>query len=146
MADWDEFEKGAPELSDFGGKLLKAGVAYLGTIRKDGSPRVHPVTPIIGSGHLFLFMEPTSPKGHDLKRDGRYSLHSTVTDSTGSSGEFQVNGKATLVEGPQMRRLAAKHATYNVEERYTLFELQIDRVHSTVYEGGRPVRRKWTSE
>lgn len=144
MAGWDEFEKGAPELSDFSGKRLRAGVAYLGTIRKDGSPRVHPVTPVIGSGHLFLFMEPTSPKGYDLKRDGRYSLHSTVTDSTGKSGEIQVNGKATLVKDLQMRHLAAKHATYDVEERYILFELQIDRVHSTVYEGGGPIRRKWT--
>ena len=38
-------------------------------------PRVHPVTPIVGSGKLFVFMEPTSPKGKDLMRDGRYALH-----------------------------------------------------------------------
>jgi hypothetical protein len=37
-------------------------VAYLGTLRADGSPRVNPVTPIVGE-QLFLFMEPTSLKG-----------------------------------------------------------------------------------
>ncbi|MGH2405330.1 MAG: pyridoxamine 5'-phosphate oxidase family protein, partial [bacterium] len=52
-------------------------MAYLATLRGDGAPRVHPVTPIVGEGRLFLFMEPTSPKGHDLRRDGRYALHSS---------------------------------------------------------------------
>ncbi len=60
--------------SRFGAERLNGKVAYLATVRKDGSPRVHPMTPIIGQGHLFVFMEPTSPKGHDLQRDGRYAI------------------------------------------------------------------------
>jgi hypothetical protein len=39
------------------------------------------VTPILGENRLFIFMEPTSPKGHDLRRDGRYTLHCSVADS-----------------------------------------------------------------
>ena len=56
-----------PALADFGEKRFASGVANIVTVMKDGAPRVHPVTPIIGDDRLFLFMEPASPKGHDLK-------------------------------------------------------------------------------
>ncbi|MCA1555037.1 MAG: pyridoxamine 5'-phosphate oxidase family protein, partial [Chloroflexi bacterium] len=75
MKHWANFAAAAPELAAFGAQRLHGSVAYLATIRPDGAPRVHPVTPIIGEGHLFVFMEPTSPKGKDLQRDNRYALH-----------------------------------------------------------------------
>jgi len=59
---------------------LERRVAYLGTTRTDGSPRVHPVSPFIGAGCLFVYMEPTSPKAADLRRDARYALHCGVED------------------------------------------------------------------
>ena len=64
MTSWKEFAQQAPEIAEFGKGRFQSEVAYLGTLRADGSPRVHPVTPIIGE-QLFLFMEPTSPKGID---------------------------------------------------------------------------------
>ena len=49
MASWSEFSKQAPELAAYGAKRLGGDrVAYLGTLRPDGGPRVHPVTPILG--------------------------------------------------------------------------------------------------
>src|SRR5215510_3544343 len=100
MTSWQEFTQQAPELAAFGKTRLQGRVAYLGTIRADGDPRVHPVTPIIGDEHLFLFMEPTSPKGKDLQRDARYTLHCSVEDSSGGGGEFYVRGQATLNTDP----------------------------------------------
>ena len=99
---WYDLENAAPELAAFGLKRFEIGVAYLATVRRDGSPRVHPVTPIIGQGHLFLFMEPTSPKGHDLRRNGRYALHSAVSDPNGTSGEFIITGSARFIVDPQI--------------------------------------------
>lgn len=78
MPDWSQFERSNPDLAAFGGERLSSRVAYLGTIRADDSPRVHPITPIIGNGHLYVYMEPTSPKGRDLQRDPRYALHCSV--------------------------------------------------------------------
>src|SRR5262245_12386902 len=96
---WQALETAQPALAAFGAeRLLGSGVAYLATVRADGSPRVHPVTPIIGQGRLFLFMEPTSPKGKDLRRDPRYAMHCSVSDSSGGSGEFYVSGQARFVE------------------------------------------------
>jgi hypothetical protein len=94
---WKDLKNAAPELATLGLKRFEVGVAYLATLRQDGSPSVHPVTPIIGQGHLFLFMQPTSPKGHDLRRDGRYALHSAVSDPNGTSGEFIITGNAQFI-------------------------------------------------
>src|SRR5882672_687210 len=105
---WQDFALAEPELSAFGEARLKSGPAYLATVRADGSPRVHPVTPIIGEGHLFLFMEPTSPKGADLRRGSGYALHCSVSGGDGGDGEFYVMGHAALTYDPQMRELATK--------------------------------------
>jgi hypothetical protein len=140
---WHAFETQAPEIAAFGKARLNAKVAYLATIRKDGSPRVHPFTPIIGEGRVFAFMEPDSPKGHDLRRDGRFAIHCSVTDTSGESGEFIVTGKARPIEDPELRRLATKLCSYKPAERYVLFEFDIETAVSTEYKDGEPVRARW---
>src|SRR5687768_3970797 len=80
---WNNLETADPELAAFGAqRFASTGVAYLATVRADGAPRVYPVTPILGDGRLFLFMEPSSPKGHDLQRDGRYAMHCSVENAS----------------------------------------------------------------
>ena len=143
MTTWGAFAEDEPELARFGAEQFGCGIAYLATIRQDGSPRVHPVTPIIGAGRLFIFMEPTSPKGNDLRRDGRYALHSLGVDQDGTGGEFVVRGRATLVEDAAMRRIAVEAASYSPADRYVLFEFDVEGALSTVYEQGQPVRQRW---
>lgn len=140
---WRALEYDAPGMAAFGAERFGTGVAYLATVRKDGSPRVHPVTPVIGQGRLFIFMEPTSPKGHDLRRDGRYAIHSGVSDSSGTSGEFIVTGRAEHVDDSAARSIACQSAGYAPADRYILFELSVQSALSTIYEGGRPERRRW---
>jgi len=142
MATWGAFAEADAELAAFGIEQFKSGIAYLATVRKDGSPRVHPVTPIIGQGRLFLFMEPTSPKGYDLKRDGRYALHSSG-DSSAQSGEFLISGRAALVNDLSSRAIAVEAVSYTPADRYILFEFSVERALSTLYEQGQPIRRRW---
>ncbi|MBI4640030.1 MAG: pyridoxamine 5'-phosphate oxidase family protein [Candidatus Tectomicrobia bacterium] len=143
MATWGAFAKADADLANFGAKRFEAGIAYLATVREDGSPRVHPVTPIIGQGHLFVFMEPTSPKGHDLRRDGRYALHSLVSESSVQEGEFVVSGRAVLVDNPASRAMATEAANYTPDDRYILFEFSVEQALSTIYEQGKPIRKRW---
>jgi hypothetical protein len=143
---WRYLEEQQPELAVFGAERLHGKVAYLATIRKDGSPRVHPVTPIIGQGHLFVFMEPTSPKGHDLQRDGRYAIHCSVSDTNGASGEFIMTGRAHLIDDPALRALAARLASYAPADRYILFEFDVESAASTTYPDDQPMRRFWKPE
>ena len=140
---WKLLEAQQPELAAFGAERLNGQVAYLATTRNDGSPRVHPVTPIIGQGHLFVFTEPTSPKGRDLQRDARYALHCAVSDNSGSSGEFHIAGQARLIEDSAVRALAVQHSSYAPAERYILFELDVASAASTIYTDERPLRQQW---
>ena len=142
MTSWKEFKQQAPELAAFGEARFQSGVAYLGTLRADGSPRVHPVTPIIGE-QLFLFMEPTSPKGKDLQRDARYTLHCSVKDSGGGDGEFYVRGKAVRVDDSLIREQAVKASSYSPQDRYILFVLTIEFAFMNTYVNGDPTPRRW---
>jgi len=140
---WKILEDQQPELAAMGAQRLNGQVAYLATVRKDGSPRVHPMTPIIGQGHLFVFMEPTSPKGHDLQRDRRYAIHGSVSDTSGTSGEFIISGQARLIDDSELRSLAVQLSSYAPADRYILFEFDINSATSTVYQDGQPVRQHW---
>jgi hypothetical protein len=76
---WIEFEEQSPELASFGAARLNEKIAFPATIKRDGSPCVHPVRPFFCEGYLFIFIEKSSPKGHDLRRNGRYALHYSVS-------------------------------------------------------------------
>jgi hypothetical protein len=100
---WRAFEVVAPQLAELGRKRLeRSGPALLGTLRRDGSPRISPIELHIVAGHL-LFGVMRSGKRHDLVRDPRCTLHSAVTDPNGSDGEFKVHGRATPVGDPALR-------------------------------------------
>ena len=143
---WKALESAVPELADFGAKRFGTRVAYLATVRMDGSPHVHPVTPIIGHGQLFIFMATTSTKGHDLRHDGRYAIHCGVSDSSGKSGEFMVTGRAELVVDPATRARACESASYTPADRYILFELSVRSALSTIYENGQPEHKRWDND
>ena len=142
MTTWTEFAQQAPEIAEFGKVRFQRGVAYLGTLRPDGGPRVHPVTPIIGD-QLFLFMEPTSPKGKDLQRDPRYTLHCSVEDSSGGAGEFYVRGTATLNDDPFVRAEALRVSSYVPKDQYILFMFSIEFAFMNTYTDSGPVTRRW---
>ena len=142
-ASWGDFESTAPAMAAFGEDRIDGKVAYLATVRRDGSPKAHPVTPTIGEGYCFLFVEPTSRKVHDLKNNGLYCLHCSMSDSSGSSGEFQISGVAHLIDDAEVRMQAENVCSFRPAERYLLFELKIDEVVSTFYKGGRPDRQVW---
>jgi hypothetical protein len=92
----------------------------------------------------MVFMEPTSPKGHDLRRGSRYALHCSVEDDEGGGGEFRARGSAREVSDPTVREQAADRAPYAPSEEYVLFELFVDDAFSTRYDpSGTPVRRTW---
>ncbi len=100
MHGWKEFREQA--------ERLKNKVAYLANVGEDGRPLVHPVSVILEEGYLFVFMERTSPKAHDLQKNGRFALHSSVADTSGSNGEFVASGCASLVSDPQLRATASR--------------------------------------
>jgi general stress protein 26 len=146
MISWSQFSAVSSNLASFGKQRLQGRIAYLATVRLDGSPRLHPVSVFIASGNLFVYMEPTSPKVHDLRRDARYTIHCGVEDNSGGQGEFCIRGKAVEVSDQKLREEAFKEARrmgYHPQERYLLFELRIEEAMATVYEEGQAKRERW---
>ncbi|MDA0788691.1 MAG: pyridoxamine 5'-phosphate oxidase family protein [Proteobacteria bacterium] len=140
---WQRLVQQAPDLAAFGKDRLDGKVAYLATIRPDGKPRTHPVTPVIGHGNCFVFVEPDSQKVRDLQSNGAFCLHCAVNDSSGSSGEFQVIGEAVQENDPEMRLLAESVSSYRPSARSILFKLEPQEVLATSYRGGRADRSRW---
>ena len=146
MIAWAQFAAAAPDLAAFGKQRLEKRIAYLATIRADGSPRVHPVSPFIAEGRLFVYMELTSPKRHDLRRDARYSMHCAVEDNSGGGGEFLTRGHGEEITDAESREMAfrqAKAIGYDPKERYALFELSIEEAMRTTYPEDQPKRIRW---
>jgi hypothetical protein len=126
MASWAEFATADPQLAASIHALVHQygpGLGYLATIRADGGPRVHPVSPFITHHGLFCFVI-DSPKRHDLERDGRYALHSFPPED--SDDEAYVSGLAQLVtDTDRVQRLAAEMRAEPLID-WRLFEFGVD--------------------
>jgi hypothetical protein len=136
MVTWTEFAAVEPDLADVGRSLLfqfKVGLAFLATVRNDGAPRLHPVCPVLSSDRLFVLILPTSPKRHDLLRDGRYALQTFPQPKPGSD-EFYVAGKAVGVDDPAIRAAILRDAKHMADASEIAFELWIDHVMYTRWE------------
>ena len=145
MLTWGEFSKAEPELAAFGAERLRIPPAYLATVRKDGAPRVHPVTPIITVDGLYVFMEPTSPKGRDIRERGSFAMHNGVPDANGSGGEFFIRGHGFPVESAEVRALVVEAADYDPADRYVLFELRLADARCNGYgDVPLPATRRWS--
>jgi len=139
MATWSEFETDAPDLAEAGKKLLYqfgVGLGFLATLRKDGAPRLHPVCPTVVDGRLYVLIGPT-PKRADLKRDGRYALHTFPAPEV--DDEFLVMGRAKFIDDPAIgdrvrTDLVARGMTSTNDE--CPFEFGIERVMHAKYPGG----------
>ena len=97
MASWSEFAAAEPTLAAGIRALLQQygpGMGYLATVRPDGGPRVHPISPVFSGSGLYCFLV-NSPKRRDLERDPRYALHSYPPEE--SDDEAYLTGHAHRV-------------------------------------------------
>ena len=94
MATWAEFAIAEPDLAAFAWERMERRIVYQATLRLDGGPRVHPVSPWVAAGLLCVSFRDTSPKLREVARDARYALHTAQPwdDHAGSYGEFMARG------------------------------------------------------
>jgi len=140
---WAVFSDQAPEIAEFGLSRIDGKVCYLATVRENGVPRIHPVTALVGNGRCFIFAQPDSSKVRDFQRNAEFNLHCSMSDSSGSSGEFQFTGSAVLNESDSDRLFAESICSYRPSGSFLLYELRISEATSNCFRGGRPRRKKW---
>ena len=110
--DWEQMRVRQPRLAEIGrARLIKPGVLLVGTVRRDGTPRLSPVEPWVMDGVLWLCMLWQSTKAHDLMRDPRILVHSIVTGREGTEGEFKIRGTARLETSPDVLRRYSDEVT-----------------------------------
>ena len=147
---WGEFAKAAPEIAGFGAaRFAEIKVSMLATVRPDGWPRLHPFEPILADGHLFLFTYRTPPKVRDLREDGRYSLHSTVTEAEGDLAEFSVRGVAKPVEDDELSDVAwaaVEGKGWQPGGRLIAWELLVDEASAIEWIQGKSRARRWQAQ
>ena len=144
---WSDFSLAVPALAAFGADRLLRPPAYLATVTVDGGVRVHPVTPILSSTGLYVFMEPTSPKARDLRERHRFAMHNGVPDTKGSGGEFFLSGEGRAVDDDAVRAGVVAAASYEPAERYVLFELLVGAARANGYgDVTLPEPRRWSAD
>jgi hypothetical protein len=125
---WKTFERSTPELAGLCSQRLNRQISYLATIKKDGAPRLQPITPFIGHGMLFMFTEPSPPKIKDLQQDSRYALHCSVNGDR-PLVEVQVCGKGNEIIDPGARQFTEHIANSPVViASYVLFDFYVSHV------------------
>ncbi|HXQ43559.1 MAG TPA: pyridoxamine 5'-phosphate oxidase family protein [Acidimicrobiales bacterium] len=103
---WGRFEAEAGPLAAVArGRFEDAGLVLLGTLRRDGGPRISPVEPLILDGRLYLGMMWRSMKALDLRRDPRCVVHSVVTTTEGTEGDVKLYGRGVeITDAPERDR------------------------------------------
>jgi hypothetical protein len=153
---WAEFAAAAPELASLGEERLRAReLCLVGTLRRNGFPRISPVEPDFVGDDLMLGMMWRSPKALDLLRDPRCVVHSVVSDRIGTEGDFKLYARAVSVEEPDRRAayraaIKARIDWEPAEPRYHLFALDVESAgfvifgeerYGLAWDSGRGLRR-----
>jgi hypothetical protein len=108
MFSWADFEQAAPELAGIARERIENhGFMLLGTIRRDGTPRISPVEVRVVEGRLVMSVVRGSTKERDIQRDPRIVLHSPMLHSDDPNDELKLRGRAAAVEDEQLAKAAA---------------------------------------
>ena len=136
MITWNEFKQQQAALAETGRQhfyQFGIGQGFLATVRPDGGPRVHPVCPVISPAGLHLLVI-AGPKQDDLRRDGRYALHSETSlpprqdDGFALAGQVREVTDAAVRQVVRARVLAERDGTvWPSFDEDVIFELVIER-------------------
>jgi Pyridoxamine 5'-phosphate oxidase len=133
--------------------MERFGFVFLGTVRKDGGPRVNPVEAHLVEGELTHALMPRSVKALDLLRDPRAYLHTPVLDAElGRPGEFKLRGRAVPVEDETLRDAIRDDVERSggwrppVDWRFFRFEIESAAFHEYDEAHDIHVLKRWTPE
>jgi hypothetical protein len=152
MITFAELRATAPDVADpIAARLETSVLGMLGTIRRDGSPRVSPIEVAFHDGRLFVGMMPGSTKSRDVERDPRISMVTALADKDDLAGEGKLFGIADRVtDVDQAERILRQHAIDGGFEPESvagspLYEILVSAAAWQYVEGDAFVTRSWSA-
>ena len=152
-ASWADLEGAEPELAAAARARFEATKHHvLATLRADGAPRVSGTEIILHDGILAIGSMWRAVKALDLRRDGRFALHSNPGDGSMDGGDAKVSGSAVELRGAvaaaiaeQLGAEAAEQERPEVPEPFHLFRLDLAQVvlSEVDHDRGCMVIRSW---
>jgi len=134
---WEEFEASEPGLASLAREEFdRYGMALVGTLRRDGSPRISCVLPYVLDGELLLGMMWQSRKAVDLQRDSRLVLHNPISTNQGDEVEISLQGLAVEIEDENARRRYVENLPEWEGRDFHLFSVDIQSVGLIRYDSG----------
>lgn len=146
---WSTFSEQQPKLAQRASDLVVSpGVTLIGTIRRDGAPRISPIEPFLMDGDLWLSMLHGSTKAKDLLRDPRILVHNIVTNRDGAEGEVKIRGRALEEHDAELHTRYADQVTSElgwtpVLSHFHLFRVEIDSITYIWYLDGDQFLTTW---
>jgi hypothetical protein len=139
---WGEFEAAAPELAAAVESRFVAHIHHiLGTLRRDGAPRLSGTEVEVKDGRIGVGMMPGSRKLEDVRRDPRVELHSAPLEPDLAGGDAKVAGRLC-----ERASSAGTGVSLELEiERVSLVRVDGDELEITTWgpeQGLRTVRRR----
>lgn len=128
---WDAFEEACPEIATLARHRFVADeLVLVGTIRREGSPRISPNETDFAAGRLFVSMMWRSRKALDLLRDPRLVVHSVTANRQGTDGDVKLYGRVIDERDPDVREafreaIRARIAWAPDEPNYHCFSVDI---------------------
>jgi hypothetical protein len=145
---WRNLNAGAPELARRGRERLETTrIALIGTLRRDGSPRISPIEPFFCEDELVFGAMAWSLKVRDLQRDARCIVHSAVTGPNAGEPELRLYGRAEAADERLRRECAGWWADQPAEAAW-VFTVRLDAATLLEwdYEASEMLVRRWSPE
>lgn len=156
VTSWSNIEASEPDLAARAQACFAATTnAILGTIRRDGTPRLSGIDPLLYGGELYVGSMPRARKGADLRRDPRVALHSVPWESRlvtegqpATAGDAKLTGRAVLVtDAAEIRRVMGHHnetTGFEAPQESDLFRLDVEELVCISVEDDQLVVDRWS--
>ena len=145
MGQWRDIESEAADLAASVEMRFAANLHHvLGTLRRDGSPRLSGTEVYFHAGNVWIGAMPRSGKVTDLDRDPRCSLHTAPIDLKLDQGDATIDGRAERSDDLDVWAAITKQERADVAEmKGVLFRIAVERVRLVQVEGERLIIHAW---
>ncbi len=122
MTTFADLTVAAPSIAAFfGDRTTATGLTLVGTVRRDGWPRVSPMELSILDGRLYVGSMPNAVKAQDLQRDARCCVLTPLADKDDLAGEAKLFCRAREIADPDEWEVLRAH--FNSLNDFDLGEL-----------------------